>query len=225
METHHIDQQSTGLQLFLETMLYELYWCEQRLCDVLDDMRVRASTDQLREAFVEHLEETQNQVGRLEKIFSLLGKNGDQVHCVGMQGLFDEGWQVIDETPEGSAIRDVALIIAAQKMEHYEIAAYGSLYALAQTLGYKDAADLLEMTLAEEKKADATLSRIANSFINTGASFEPAADAEPPNQSTDASTVEDEKSVPPHIKEGLTGMDAGAGQAGIEPESPAPEPR
>lgn len=174
MNTDQLHVRHTSIRPFMETLLQEAYWCETQLCDELDNLRGKCSTDQLREALIEHLEETHNQVGRLEKICSLLGRNKDGIFCVGMQGLFDEARQAVDETPEGSAIRDAALIISLQKIEHYEIVSYGSLRVLACTLGYRDIADLLEMNLAEEQKADATLTRLANSIINPEANRESA---------------------------------------------------
>lgn len=166
MRTKHPDFHPRGLLPFMETLLQEAYWCENQLCDVLDSVKSKATADPLREALIGHLEETRNQVGRLEKIFSLLGRQKEALFCVGMQGLVDEAWQAVDETPEESAERDAALIIAMQRIEHYEIVTYASLYALSVASGYQDVSDLFEMSLAEEKKADGTLTRLAISLIN-----------------------------------------------------------
>lgn len=165
MKTEQLHVQHDQLKPFMETLLHEAYWCETQLCQVLDELKGKSSTDPLREAIIEHLTETQNQVGRLEKIFSLLGQSQDEIFCVGMQGLFDEAKQAVDETPEGSAIRDTALIIALQKIEHYEIVSYENLFTIAMSLRFLDVADLLEMNLAGEKKADDTLTRLCQNSI------------------------------------------------------------
>jgi len=162
------------LDSFFVTMLSEIYWSEKNLVDVLTTMANAASEDELREAFQKHKTQTQTHVTRLDKVFSLLGIPAEPIPSIGLQGLFDEGWQVIDETEEGTAQRDVALIIAAQKVEHYEISCYGSLVNLARTLGQKEVADLLAATLQEEKETDALLTIIAESHINEEASQEPA---------------------------------------------------
>ncbi len=178
----------------METLLHETYWCETQLCDVLESLKGKASADPLREALIGHLEETRNQVGRIEKICSLLGWQNEALFCVGMQGLIDESWQAVDETPEGSAVRDAALIIAMQRIQHYEMVSYGNLHALAAVLGYRDVADLLEMNLAEEKKADDTLTRLAISLIHPEATRESGAaahDADTPDAALHAPTIAD----------------------------------
>lgn len=186
----------------METLLHETYWCETQLCDVLESLKSKASADPLREALIGHLEETRNQIGRIEKIGSLLGLQNEALFCVGMQGLIDEGWQAVDETPEGSAVRDAALIISMQRIEHYEMVSYGSLHALAEALEYRDVADLLEMNLAEERKADETLTRLAISLINPEAlreSVEPAQDANDVLASSMADTLPDGRNGQAHI--------------------------
>ena len=159
---------------FFVTMLSEIYWSEINLVNVLGTMVEAATTEELKEAFIIHRDQTKVHVERLEEVFGMLGIPSEAVPCVGLQGLFDEGWQVIDETDEGSAQRDVALIIAAQKVEHYEIACYGSIITLARTLGQIEVAELLMPTLLEEKETDALLTIIAESNINAEASEEPS---------------------------------------------------
>jgi ferritin-like metal-binding protein YciE len=159
---------------FFVTMLSEIYWSEQNLLNVLSSMADAATKEELQQAFLTHKEQTRIHVERLEQVFSMLGIPAEAVPCVGLQGLFDEGWQVIDETDEGSAQRDVALIIAAQKVEHYEIACYGSIITLARTLGQIDVADMLTSTLMEEKETDVLLTIIAEANINAEASEEPS---------------------------------------------------
>lgn len=159
------------------TALQELYWAENNLETVLATMSDVSTSDELRKAFRLHQEQTREHAQRIEKIFGELGIEARQQHCVGLQGLFDEGWKIIDQTESGSAQRDVALIIAAQKVEHYEIAIYGSLVTLAKTLGQKDIAKRLKETLSEEKETDALLTELAEADINEEASEEPAATA------------------------------------------------
>jgi ferritin-like metal-binding protein YciE len=165
---------NSALQQFLVTSLQELYWSELNLYNTLNTMTEEATTSRLKEAFQLHAEQTDNHAKVLENVFALLGIPAQPEPSVGLQGLFDEGWQVIDETERGTAQRDVALIIAAQKVEHYEIATYGSLSTLAKTLGHTEIVNLLEPVLQEEKETDAILTSIAVSGINVEASKEPA---------------------------------------------------
>lgn len=166
---------NSKLHQFFTTALQELYWSEQNLVNVLNSMKQAATTKELKMAFEKHGEETREHARRLEQVFEKTGIPAQAEPSAGLQGLFDEGWQVIDETESGSAQRDVALIIAAQKVEHYEIACYGSLITLAKTLGLKDVAELLAPTLNEEKETDLALTGIAEASINYEASKEPAA--------------------------------------------------
>jgi ferritin-like metal-binding protein YciE len=163
---------NTSLQEFFVTALQEIYWSETSLVNVLTTMSDAATTSELKAAFLLHTDQTREQVKRLEQVFTLMALPPQAEPSVGLQGLFDEGWQVIDETPEGSAQRDVALIIAAQKVEHYEIACYGSLITLAKTMGQNEIAQILVPTLEEEKETDASLTDIAQSGINLEASKE-----------------------------------------------------
>jgi ferritin-like metal-binding protein YciE len=163
---------SSLLQNFFLTSLQELYWAETHLIEMLNSMSTAATNTQLQEAFIEHREETEKHKQRLEEVFSQLAIPPQTQRCMGLQGLFDEGWKVIDETEQGSAQRDVALIIAGQKVEHYEIATYGSLITLARTMGLNKIADILVPTLEEEKEADLALTTIAETGINTEASQE-----------------------------------------------------
>jgi len=172
MDSNIQGNKNSVLQNFFQTSLQELYWAETHLIAVLNTMSTAATTTQLQEAFIEHREETEKHKLRLEEVFSQLGIAPRPQPCLGLQGLFDEGWKVIDETEEGSAQRDVALIIAAQKVEHYEIASYGSLITLARTMGQNRIADLLVPILEEEKEADLALTTIAATGINTEASQE-----------------------------------------------------
>ena len=160
-------------EFFMKT-LNELYWAESNLVTVLTTMADVSTSAELKDAFQTHRDQTQEHVQRLENLFEMLGLVPDSRRCVGLQGLFDEGWQMIEETETNSYQRDVAVIIAAQKVEHYEIATYGSLVTLAHTLGRKDLAKVLKKTLEEEKEADALLTQIAEASINEEAGEEPA---------------------------------------------------
>lgn len=162
------------LEEFFMNSLQELYWSEQCLVNVLRSMSEAATTNELKQSFITHMEQTGTHVRRLEEVFELMGAAAQERHCIGMQGLFDEGWKMIDESEEGTAQRDVALIIAAQKVEHYEMACYGSIVTLARTMGINDAAELLAQTLGEEKETDALLTEIAERKINYKASMEMA---------------------------------------------------
>lgn len=172
MENTSPTRKNSVLQDFFTTCLQELYWAETHLINVLDTMSQAATNEQLQEAFLLHKEETMTHKERLEQVFAKIGSEPQTALCMGLQGLFDEGWQVIDETEPGTNQRDVALIIAAQKVEHYEIATYGSLITLAKTMGEKEIAALLIPTLQEEKATDVTLTNIAESGINAEATQE-----------------------------------------------------
>ena len=136
---------------------------ERQLVKALPKMAKAASSEELQAAFEEHLSVTETHVERLETIFKGMDKAARAKHCAGMEGLVTEGEQLIKEE-DASAALDAALICAAQKVEHYEIAAYGSLVTFAHQLEMDDAADLLETTLAEEKETDVKLSEIASSL-------------------------------------------------------------
>ncbi|RPJ74802.1 MAG: ferritin-like domain-containing protein [Alphaproteobacteria bacterium] len=158
-------------EFFLEE-LKDIYGAEKQIVKALPKMQDAATSPELVQAFEEHLDVTQTQITRLEEIFENLGESADAKKCEAMKGILDEGEKVIDDTEEGTATRDVALILAAQKVEHYEIATYGSLLQLAHTMGHTEVADLLEATLDEEKEADLKLTEIAESKINYQASEE-----------------------------------------------------
>ena len=160
------------LQEFFVDQLQDIYWAEQKLVKVLPKMEDAAFSEELKQAFNSHLQETKNHVSRLEKIFDLISVPAEGKKCHAIVGITDEGEEIIDETEDNTAQRDVGLIFAGQKAEHYEIATYGGLVQLARTLGYTDAAELLGVTLAEEKKADSLLTRIAESSANIQAKEE-----------------------------------------------------
>ncbi|PWS36570.1 hypothetical protein DFH01_15605 [Falsiroseomonas bella] len=149
-------------------LLQDTYSAETQLLDALPDMADAASTPALRDAFEEHLEITQRQVERLEKVAEMLGCDPEGEECEAMEGLVAEAEEIVDEHEEGP-VRDAALISAAQKVEHYEIAAYGTLCAMAKAAGMQEAADLLAQTLKEEKDTDERLTEIAEQHVNPAA--------------------------------------------------------
>lgn len=171
METQTLVQDSKLKEFFVD-QLKDIYWAEKKLVKTLPKMEDAATTMQLKDAFRSHLSETEGHVTRIEQVFGMVGEEVDSTKCPAMAGIVDEGEDIIDDTDEGTAQRDVGLIFAGQKAEHYEIATYGGLCTLAKTLGYNDAADLLQQTLEEEKNADAKLTSIAENDINCQAAQE-----------------------------------------------------
>jgi len=151
-------------KLFVEE-LKDLYSAENQLVKALPKMAKAASDPQLKAAFEEHLEVTRGQVERLETIFASLDMSPKGKKCVAMEGLIEEGKEVIEEDGD-PAVVDAALIVAAQKVEHYEMAGYGCVRTFAGLLGYEDAKALLQETLDEEGEADKTLTGLAETVIN-----------------------------------------------------------
>ncbi|HET9086430.1 MAG TPA: ferritin-like domain-containing protein [Acidobacteriaceae bacterium] len=140
--------------------LKDLYSAEKQITKALPKMAKAASTPDLKQAFESHLEETKGQVQRLEQIFEMLGKKGTGKTCEGMKGVLLEGSEMIEDAEKGS-VRDAGLIAAAQRVEHYEMAGYGSVRAFAQLLGKSEMVQLLDATLSEEKAADSKLTQIS----------------------------------------------------------------
>ena len=164
-------QESLFMDLLVDE-LKDIYWAEKKLVKSLPKLQKACTTKELKSAFANHLTVTQGHVSRLEQAFELLGKKAQAKKCEAMAGLTKEAEEIIADTESGSITRDVALIIAAQKVEHYEIATYGSLAQLARTIGNSKLADLMSATLAEEKQADELLTNIAEQNINSQASQE-----------------------------------------------------
>ncbi len=153
--------------LFLEE-LKDIYHAEKQLVQALPRLAKSASSPELKEAITSHLEETKGHVERIEQIFQDLGHTARGKRCKGMEGLLEEGKEIMEEEGE-DAVLDAALIAGAQRVEHYEIAAYGCLRTYAQLLGYDKAARLLSETLSEEEAADEKLNAIAESKVNAEA--------------------------------------------------------
>jgi len=164
-------EQSALNELFLDE-LKDIYWAEQHLVKALPKMAKAATSAELRTAIENHLQETENHVSRLEDVFDSIDEKAVAKKCEAMAGLIKEGDEIVSETEKGTFTRDAGIISAAQKIEHYEIASYGTLRTLANVLGYNEAAELLEATLGEEKTADRILTQIAEGGINQSGSRE-----------------------------------------------------
>ncbi|MBV9960627.1 MAG: ferritin-like domain-containing protein [Parafilimonas sp.] len=152
--------QKENLSKIFEDTLKDIYWAEKHLVKALPRMSKAAYDENLSAAFEEHTEQTQGQIERLDQIFEQLGKRAQGKKCPAMEGLVEEGKEAIEEYEKGYA-RDAALIISAQKIEHYEIAAYGSLKAHARMMGEEEIANLLEATEQEEGETDKKLTEIS----------------------------------------------------------------
>ena len=153
------------LRDFLLDGLKDLYWAEKALVKNLPKMEKNATSPKLKKAIQNHLKETQNQVARLEDAFKAMGEKAKAQKCDAMDGLLKEAESIMEETEPG-AIRDAAIIAAAEKVEHYEIASYGTMATYAKLLGEKEVKKLLGATLDEEKTCDKDLTKLATSEIN-----------------------------------------------------------
>jgi len=157
-----------SLQDLFELELKDIYHAEKQLLKALPKMARGAMSDKLREGFEEHLEQTEGHVERLEQVFSLIDVAPRGKRCEAMEGLIEEGSSILQEEEE-SDVRDAALIAAAQKVEHYEIASYGTLCTYAEMLGLDEAKEILGQTLTEEKETDEKLTQLAESEVNAAA--------------------------------------------------------
>jgi len=163
--------QTSQLMKLFEDELKDIYWAEKALTKAIPKMIKNASSAELVKALTNHLAETEEQVVRLEQVFESFGKKAAAKKCEAMEGLIKEAGEIMESCEEG-AMCDAGIISAAQKVEHYEIATYGTLRQFAQTLGLDKAAILLETTLDEEKAADIKLSQVAIAEINIEATEE-----------------------------------------------------
>ncbi len=170
------EEQHSALERFFIDALKDIYWAEQELVQALPEMQSAATTDELVDALADHLEETEVHVLRLEEVFEILGQPAEAKVCFAMQGLVKEGKSIVEETEEGSSTRDAGIILACQKVEHYEIATYGALVEYAKTLGHNSIRGILQLTLDEERMADQGLTLIAQNKINWEAQSEEALD-------------------------------------------------
>ena len=171
-EVSESEMKNSSLHKFFVSALKDIYFAENAIVDALQKMEEAATTEELKEAFEDHQLQTKKHISRLEKVFKLIDEKPEQKECKAIKGIIEEGEEIIKSTEEGSMTRDAALIIAAQKVEHYEIATYGGLTQLAITMGHDKAADLLEKTLQEEEDTDYNLTEIAETYINFDAQQE-----------------------------------------------------
>ena len=164
--------ESSEFREFFIEELKDIYWAEKHLVKALPKMKKAATSPELAAAFEKHTEETETHVATLDQIFMLLDEKARAKKCDAMEGLLKEAEGVIQDTEAGTLVRDAGLILAAQKVEHYEIATYGTLVVFARTMGQSEVADLLQFTLSNEKETDAALTEVAESFVNEQAATE-----------------------------------------------------
>ncbi|HEX2969125.1 MAG TPA: ferritin-like domain-containing protein [Bacteroidales bacterium] len=167
----NISQNETDLRQLLEDQLKDIYWAEKAITRSMPELVEKADSQELVDALTEHMEQTLQQVTRLENVFEILDLKAEAKKCEAMEGLIEEAEDITDDLDEGP-VRDAGIIAAAQKIEHYEIASYGTLRSFANILGEYEAASLLEETLEEEKDADQKLTDLAESVINIEAANE-----------------------------------------------------
>lgn len=182
-------KQSQLMKLF-EDELKDIYWAEKALTKALPKMIKNATAPELVEALQNHLEETEGHVTRAEQVFEVLGKKATAKKCEAMAGLIKESEEIMSDTEKG-AMRDAGIISAGQKVEHYEIASYGTLRTFAETLGLTEAVELLEETLNEEKAADEKLTEVAESSINMEAAGEDEDEEEDEDSDDDEGVAEE----------------------------------
>jgi ferritin-like metal-binding protein YciE len=159
---------SSQLMKLFEDELKDIYWAEKALVKAVPKMIKNTRSPELANALKSHLAETEEQVARVEQVFESINRKAIAKKCEAMEGLIKEAGEIMDSCEEG-AMRDAGIISAAQKVEHYEIASYGTLHQFAETLGLDAAAALLQTTLEEEKAADVTLTQVAVTAINVEA--------------------------------------------------------
>ena len=157
---------------FFVDELKDIYWAEKHLSKALPKMKKAATSSELAEAFEKHTEETKSHIATLEQVFALLEEKPQAKKCEAMEGLIKEGESIIEDTDAGTMVRDAGLILAAQKVEHYEIATYGTLVVFAKNMGHTEVAELLQFTLDNEKATDVALTKVAESFVNEQAAAE-----------------------------------------------------
>ena len=158
-------------ELFIDS-LKDIYWAEKHLSKALPKMKKAATSPELAAAFDKHTQETLTHIDTLEQVFALLEEKAVAKKCDAMAGLLEEADGIIEETEAGTMVRDAGLILAAQKVEHYEIATYGTLTTFANVMGHTEVANLLAQTLENEKATDEALTVVAESFVNEQAAAE-----------------------------------------------------
>lgn len=158
-------------EFFLDE-LKDIYWAEKHLVKALPKLQKAATNAELAEAFNKHTEETNAHIETLEQVFALLDEKAQAKKCDAMEGLLKEASSIIEDTEKGTQIRDAGLILAAQKVEHYEIATYGTLVVFARNMNREDIAELLQTTLDNEKATDVALTEVAEGLVNEAAAAE-----------------------------------------------------
>jgi len=166
METQTIESTNLKLKEFFVHQLKDIYWAEKKLFSALPRLQEAATTPELKHAFDQNHLLSQTHVDRLEQVFGMIDEKVDSGKCPAIASIVEEGADLITETNKGTAQRDTGLIFAGKKAEHYKIATYSSMINLAKNIGFQRAADILGATLAEDKAADALLTRIAETNIN-----------------------------------------------------------
>jgi ferritin-like metal-binding protein YciE len=167
-----MEMKNSEFHQFFMDELKDIYWAELHLVKALPKMKKAATSTELSAAFDKHTQETQTHADKLEQAFRLLGEEPKAKKCAAMEGLIDEANDIIDDTEKETMTRDAGLILAAQKIEHYEIATYGTLRVYAETMGHQDVAEILTSILENEKATDVALTKISESFVNEPAAKE-----------------------------------------------------
>jgi ferritin-like metal-binding protein YciE len=157
---------------FFVDELKDIYWAEKHLVKALPKLKKAATSPELAQAFEKHAVETQTHIERLEQVFALLEEKAQAKKCEAMEGLLAEADSIISDTDAGTMVRDAGLVLAAQKVEHYEIGTYGALRTFAECMGHTEIVDLLQQTLDNEKETDLALTEVAVAFINEAAAGE-----------------------------------------------------
>lgn len=163
---------STEFHKFFVDELKDIYWAENALVKELPKMAEAATSTELKKGIEKHLAETKEHVSRLERVFESVGEKAEAKKCDAMDGILKEGKSIVEDTEKDTMTRDAGIILASQKVEHYEIATYGTLRVFAQHLGYAEAERLLSETLENEKATDVALTKIAESYVNEEAAEE-----------------------------------------------------
>lgn len=158
-------------ELFVDG-LKDIYWAEKNLAKALTKLAKNATSEELKAAFEQHTTETEEHAKVVEQVFELIGEKAQAKKCAAMEGLIEEANEILNSTDKGTMVRDCGLIMAAQKVEHYEIASYGTLRNIARTLGHTEVADLLQQTLDQEGETDHKLTELAEAYVNEEASVE-----------------------------------------------------
>lgn len=165
-QSNHQEMKNSKFFKLFQDQLKDIYYAEKHLVSGLQKMKKAATSEKLSNAINKHLQETEGHVERLEKVFSSLDVPARGKKCEAIEGLLEEGTEIVEDTKSDTMVRDAGIIIASQKIEHYEIASYGSLVALARKMGQDEVAEQLNTILEEEKKTDALLTELAESEIN-----------------------------------------------------------